>query len=351
MSEVDREVFGSASGAPVWRYRMQSGDFAAAVLSWGATLQGFSGPDRAGHCADVVLGCDRFEDYLAQRAYLGATVGRCANRIAGARFTLAGGEHRLAANEAPHHLHGGWRGFDRRLWRSEAEAGAGRARVRLRYTSPDGEEGYPGRVEALAQYTLTESGALEIEYTATTDRPTIVNLSHHSYFHLGGDASSVLDHELRVDASRATKLDAEGIPTGEIRPVAGTPLDVRAPVALARGVHALVPARGGLDHNLVLDGGGRLETPAAVLHAPGSGRTLTLSTTQPGLQVYSANHLDVRGRGGVRHRRWSALCLEPQHFPDAIHHAHFPSPRLDPGERYEHRTVLALSVGQRSGRA
>jgi aldose 1-epimerase len=347
VTSVEREPFGETDAGSVYRFVLQAGDYAASVLSFGATLQAFSGPDREGRSADVVLGCERLEDYLAQTAHLGASVGRCANRIAGARFELDGAEHRVTANEAPHHLHGGRQGFGRRLWRAEAEAARGVACVALHYPSPDGEEGYPGRLDARVSYSLSDAGALRIDFGAESDRPTLVNLTNHSYFHLGGDGSEVRAHELQVAASRYTPVDRAGIPSGELASCAGTPLDFRAPAALGARIDALQGERGGVDHNLVLDRPGALDVAAARLHDPRSRRTLTLHTSQPGLQLYTANRLDgsLVGKRKVRLRRWGAICLEAQNFPDAVHRASFPSPRLEPGAVYRHTTIYTLLPG------
>ncbi|MFW5934191.1 MAG: aldose epimerase family protein [Actinomycetota bacterium] len=325
----------------------------ATVTNHGATLVGLEAPDRTGRRADVVLGFDTIEGYRSPaNHYLGATIGRVANRIANGRFTLGGEEHQLTQNEPPHHLHGGTsRSFDKVLWEVvDADA----AHVRLRYRSPDGEEGYPGDLEASATYALS-GDALTITYEATTDRPTPVNMTNHAYLNLAGAGSGdVLDHVLQIDAQRYTPLDAGLIPTGEQAPVAGTPLDLREPRRLGDGIAAVRDqlGAGGYDHNLVLGAtdGEMHEThgethTAATLHDPGSGRTLELSTDQPCLQVYSGNDVSaIDGKGGARYERHAGLCLEPQHAPDSVNQPQWPSIVLAPGQVYRHRSTYRFSV-------
>ena len=308
----------------------------AVLISWGATLARLLVPGRRGTPADVVLGFDRLAGYTGVHPHLGGTIGRYANRIAGARFSLSGRVHRLDANQPPHHLHGGSIGFDRRPWRSETFQTPGEAGVVFRLESPDGDQGYPGALRAEARYALSEAGELRVELSAQTDAPTVVSLTQHAYFNLAdGGASDVLGHELEIAADAYLPVDAERIPTGEVAPVAGTALDFRRPRTLGA---ALRDAPGGLDHNLVLRGGGAF---AARLCDPGSGRTLELSTTAPGLQLYAGGGLDgsCRGRGGVAYRRHAGVCLEPQRFPDAPNRPGFGSAVLAPGERYCERSI------------
>ena len=276
----------------------------ARVSARGATLLELRVPDGAGGGVNVV-------DVSPGRLYAGATVGRCANRIAGACFELDGRVHRLTANEGRHHLHGGRSGLDRPRW-SATRLAAGR--VRFTHTSPDGHEGYPGRLEMAVTFALTGAHELRLDYEARTDAPTPVNLTHHSYFNLGG-AGSVLDHELWIAARLYTPTDAERIPTGAVEPVAGTPLDFTEPRRIARAA---------FDHNFVLDAGGGDLALAARLTDPSSGRRMELWTTEPGLQLYVTE---------------GSLCLETQRFPDAVHHPDFPSVILRPGETYRQCTV------------
>jgi aldose 1-epimerase len=329
---------------PLGMIELSDGSGLEARLSpWGATLVSLRAPDREGRTGEVVLGFDSERDYRGIHPHFGGTIGRYANRIAGGRFELDGRVHRLACNDPPNHLHGGPGGFDRVVWSARSDG----RRCELRYTSPDGEEGYPGRLDVDVVYTLAEA-ALRIDLGAESDAPTVVNLTHHSYFNLlnGGGGSDVLDHELWIAAEHYTQVRRDGIPTGEILPVAGTPLDFRAPTRIGARLERLADGRGGYDHNFVLErSGAGLELAARVLE-PRSGRTLEVHTTQPGLQLYGGQFLDgsLRGRGGVAYERFAGLCLEPQHFPDSPNRPGFPSTRLEPGERWEHTILYRLGV-------
>lgn len=318
---------------------------AATVSDLGATLVALHAPDRHGELADIVLGFDSLAEYASPgNPYFGGIIGRCANRIAGARFALDGEEYALAANEGRHHLHGGRRGFDRRVWTVLPDRTSRLCRFKLR--SPEGEEGYPGTLDVEVAYVLDRS-ELRLVLEATTSAPTLVNLTSHAYFNLGGPRSpSILDHELQVLASRTVVVDDELIPTGELAPVDGTPFDFRSPRLIRERIGALehTSARG-YDVCFALDapalpGAERGPVLACRLRDPGSGRILELETTEPGIQLYSGNRLDAVGKGGRLHRRWSGLCLEAQRFPDAVHHPHFPATVLRPGERYRQTTVL-----------
>ena len=301
-------------------------------------------PDRDGHLDDVVLGYDGLEGYLGSRAYFGAIVGRYANRIAGGRFTLEGRTCTLARNDGENHLHGGARGFDKAVWTARPLAGTA---LELRYSSRDGEEGYPGALEAIVIYRLTDGDALEIDYQASTDRATVCNLTHHSYFDLDG-GNDVLGHRLTLRASRFTPVGAGLIPTGELRAVAGTPMDFRKATAIGARIGARdeqLALAGGYDHNWVLDREGAGLVPAATLVGPVSGRVLEVLTTEPGLQLYTGNSLDgtIIGKRGKVYGLRSGLCLEAQHFPDSPNHPAFPSTALHPGERYRSSTVYRFS--------
>ncbi len=335
-------------GTPVERFELANErGVEVALISWGATLVRMRAPDRRGRMADVALGSDALAFYLRPHPHLGSTTGRYANRIAGARFTLDGVEHRLAANVAPNHLHGGPRGFHDQAWRGEALRGDGFVAVRFSRRSPDGEEGYPGNLDVAATYALDEAGALSVEFEATTDRPTLVNLAQHAYWNLRDPgASDVLGHQLWIDATRYTVVDHAFIPTGELRSVRGTPLDFTLPCRIGARIAALDGQPGGYDHNYALEaGGGTLRRIARVVE-PESGRTLEVATTQPGMQLYTGNFLDgtLIGRGGIAYHQRAGLCLETQHFPDSPHHPEFPSTVLRPGERYAHRTVYRMGV-------
>lgn len=319
----------------------------ARITDHGASLVELHAPDRDGTTADIVCGFDDVEGYRsAANPYFGATVGRVANRIGYARFTLDGTTYHLAANEPPHHLHGGVEAsLDKLLWEV---LDATEDQVRLRCRSPHGAEGYPGNVEVEATYRF-EGDTLAVAYRATTDAVTPLNLTNHSYWNLSGAGSGdVLDHELSVRADRVSEVDEQLLPTGRLRAVEGTALDLRRARRLGDGVAALaeVPGAGGYDHNLVLDGAAGAVCPAAVLHDPRSGRVLELATDQRCVQVYSGNQLEppVTGKRGQVYGRHAALCLEPQGFPDAVNHPHLPSVLLQPGAVYEHRSRYRLTT-------
>lgn len=315
------------------------------VAAYGAAILSIRVPDRDGRLADVVLGYDDLEGYRRDRCYLGVVVGRYGNRIRGGRFTLDGTEARLETNNGPNHLHGGSDGFQRRLWSAERLS---ESAVRLRLVSPDGDGGYPGRLAVTVTYTFGPDNALAVDYEAETDRPTHVNLTQHSYFNLSGGAADVLGHELTVDADAYTPVDETLVPTGERAPVEGTPFDFRRPTPIGarlRDAHEQLRIGHGYDHNFVLRGGGSLAL-AARLRDPSSGRVLDVSTTEPGLQVYSGNFLggEPAGRGGRAYAPHDGLCLETQHFPDSPNRPEFPSTVVRQGVPYRSRTVFAFST-------
>ena len=325
--------------------------FEACVITLGATLQALQAPDANGRCDDVVLGHDDLAGYLGRRGFFGATVGRYANRIANARFVLDGTTFQLAANNGAHALHGGLQGFDQQLWQISAIEDGGEPSVTLSYVSADGEEGYPGRLDVSVTYRLTGPAELSLTFTARTDRPTIVNLTNHSFFNLDGVLanSNTLDHRLTLAADRFLAIDPGAIPfPGPPRSVAGTPFDFReATLVGARIRHNDEQLRNGrgYDHTFCLENRGTLQL-AARLEAPTSGRVLELLTDQPGVQLYSGNYLDgsTAGKGGRLYRQSDALCLEPQIWPDAPNRPDFPSPRLGAGAEYRHRTIYRFSA-------
>lgn len=341
------EVLGSIpEGGEVRGFSLSAGAMRARVMNYGATLMALWAPDRTGRSENVVLGFDTLEPYLAGTPYFGATVGRYANRIGGARFTLDGVSHQLTANEGASQLHGGARGFDKRLWHV---VDSGAASVALRYLSADGEEGFPGELRVDISYRI-EPDRLILEYRATTSKPTPVNLTHHSYFNLSGEAlREITDHDLMIDAAAMTPVDATQIPTGEIRPVAGTPFDFQRARRIGAAIDAddeQIRIGGGYDHNFVLNKPQPAACAcAAILSNPVSGRRMQVWTSEPGLQIYSGNHLDgsLRGRSGAFTRR-TGLCLEPQHFPDSPNKPAFPSTILRPGAVYRSRTELRFST-------
>jgi aldose 1-epimerase len=320
------------------------------AITYGAIIVSLRVPDRKGRLEDVVLGYEGLAGYLEKSPYFGAAVGRYANRIARGRFTLDGRAHQLTINEPPHHLHGGRRGFDKVIWAAEERLGAGGAAVAFRYTSASGEEGYPGRLAATIAYTLTDGDELILDYEATTDEPTIVNLTQHSYLNLAGAGrGDILGHELTLQADQFTPVDETMIPTGELSAVTGTPFDFREPTAIGsriRGRHEQLRRGRGYDHNFVVRRGGPGLAAAARLDDPVSGRRLDVRTTEPGVQFYSGNRLDgtIRGKGGHAYPSRSGLSLETQHFPDSPNHPSFPSTVLRPGEEYRSTTVFAFGV-------
>ena len=335
---IARTRFGVVDGRPVERYLMRNGrGTSAAVLTLGANLHSVRAPGRDG-LDEITLAFDDVAGYLAPGGpYFGAIAGRVANRIAGGAFTLDGTHYRLACNHGGVHLHGGEVGFDRRIWHADAHEGDGEDRVALRYVSPDGEEGYPGTLTAEVRYLLTDGDELLIDLAATTDAPTIVNLANHAYWNLAGAGSgSVEEHELLLHCSQVLEKDADALPTGAILPVRATPFDFTTP----RRIGERIDEAGGYDHCLVVDGApGTLRTFAR-LHCPATGRVMEVATTQPGVQLYSAEFLTrTAGAGGRTFDRRGGLCLETQHFPDSVHHPHFPSTVLRPGATYRQRTV------------
>ena len=345
MKDVPHETWGkAATGESVEIFTLtNSHGLRARVKTWGAAIVEMSVPDKAGKLADVTLGFDSLAPYLAPNPFFGAIAGRFANRIALAKFTLDGHEYTLATNNGRNHLHGGTRGFDKRNWPGET---VGANAVRFRYTSPDGEEGYPGTLQVSVTYTLTEQDELRLDYEATTDKATIVNLTNHAYWNLAG-RGDILAHELHIPANRFTVVDEESIPTGELRAVADGVMDFTKAKPLGRDIAALKDAPGGgYDHNYVLDDvkPGAL-TLAAELRDPASGRTMRVLTDQPAVQLYTGNYLkDVTGKGGAIYAKHGGVCLETQHFPDSPNRASFPSTVLRPGETFRSTTVHQFSA-------
>jgi aldose 1-epimerase len=346
---ITRDRFGELpTGERVDRFRLSAGGLTADIITYGGILTSLIAPDRSGAPGEVTLGFATLEPYLGNHPFFGALVGRYGNRIAGARFTLDGVTYALAKNNGPNHLHGGPQGFHRKLWDAEAGETPDGPRVELRCTSPDMDEGYPGALQTTVAYTLTNSGELRIDYRATTDRPTVVNLTNHTYFNLSG-AGDILGHELEIPASRFIPSDAGQIPLGELRPVRGTPMDFTSRRRVGEQIRAddeQIRIAAGYDHTWVFDKpAGQLARAALVLD-PASGRALEMSTTEPGVQFYAGCQLDgsVIGRDGQPIRQYGALCLEAQHFPDSPNQPQFPSTTLRPGETYQQTTIYRLSV-------
>lgn len=341
---IKRESFGKLpDGRTAELFTLTNGrGVVAKVTDYGTIITELLVPDRNGNLADVVLGFDKLEGYLGTHPYFGCTVGRVANRIAGGRFTLDGQTYKLAVNNGTNHLHGGLAGFSMKLW---AAALAGNNAVAFTYRSPDGEEGYPGTLDVRVVMTLTEENELRLDYRATTDRPTILNLTNHSYFNLAGKGL-VLDHELKLGAQAYTPVDENSIPTGEIRPVSGSPVDFTRPAPIGSRFSQLGSQPVGYDHNFIIDGGGKSLVLAAWVREPASGRVMETWTTEPGVQLYTANYLDgkLTGKGGQRYERHCAFCLETQHYPDSINKPQFPSIVLRPGEVYQQTTIYKFST-------
>ncbi|CAM5551664.1 aldose epimerase family protein [Streptomyces pilosus] len=342
-----RSLFGRlADGTKVHSWSLENGGTRMRVLSYGGIVQSLEIPDRRGRHANVSLGFDTLEEYVASSPYFGALIGRYGNRIGRGRFTLDGTEYQLSVNDGENSLHGGAQGFDKRVWDVEPFTRGSDVGLHLYYTAVDGEMGYPGTLRTKVTYTLTRGGDWRVDYEATTDKPTVVNLTSHVYWNLAGEGSgSVYDHELSIAASRYTPVDSGLIPTGELARVAGTPFDFRRAKPVGRDIrtaHQQVLYGQGFDHNWVLDKGITTRPEhAATLRDPSSGRTLRIATGEPGLQFYSGNFLDgtLVGSGGRVYRQGDGLCLETQHFPDAPNRPSFPSTVLRPGETYRTTTV------------
>ena len=320
------------------------------IMTHGATVLSIRTPDRAGALDDIVLGFDAVAPYTGASPYMGAIVGRYGNRIAKGRFAIDGQTFTLATNNGPNHLHGGVVGFDKRLWTSEPFSTADAVGAKFSYVSADGEEGYPGTLKVSVTYTLTDKSQLILDYHATTDKATVVNLTHHSYFNLGGSqAADILGTVLMINADHYTPVDAGLIPTGELALVAGTPFDFRTPTPIGARIdsdHAQITLGHGYDHNWVLNRQGRGRVAAAAAYDPLTGRTLDVETTEPGLQFYTGNFLDgtLTGKGGRVYSRRAGFCLETQHYPDSPNHPAFPTTTLRPGEVYQSQTVFTFGA-------
>ena len=351
LERLSSRPFGTLSdGREVKIYRLSnSKGTSAEIMDLGAALVSLYTVDRFGEFADITTGFDHPQPYVDGNGYMGVVVGRYANRIANGRFTLDGVEYVLATNNGANAIHGGLVGFDKRLWRVDTETGDTSASLRMSLVSEDGEEGYPGTLQVEVRYTLNDADELIIDYGASTDRATVINLTNHAYFNLEGQgAGSILDHQIMINADRYTPIDTESIPTGEIAPVAGTPLDFRAPKPIGRDIeedHPQLRFGSGFDHNFIINGTATGELAlAAVVYAPGSGRVLEVHTDQPGVQFYTGNFLNgsLTGKDGAVYQRRHGFCLETQHYPDSPNQPGFPSVVLRPGERYSTRTVFSF---------
>lgn len=348
MEEMVKAPFGAVPGeGAAERITLEAGPLSCDILTYGGILQALRVPDRRGEPVDIVLGFDTLEAYRQQDKYIGALVGRCANRIAGGRFSLDGAAYALAINNGPNHLHGGLRGFDRQIWTVED---AGRRYVTLSLRSPDGQEGYPGNLDVRVTYTLSEEG-LTLDYLAQCDQATPCNLTNHTYFNLAGHNSGpVLDQTIQLLADRYTPADEVSIPTGAVEDVAGTPMDLRQPVIIGLHMQENFPQlrmAGGCDHNWVINGEAGTLRPAARAFCEATGISLELLTTLPGVQFYTGNYLDgcPAGKGGAAYDRHGGFCLETQFYPDTPNHPSFPSCILRPGETWHHTTAFRFGRG------
>ena len=345
-TRVTKEAYGKMSdGTPVEQYTLSNGEIETRIITYGGIVVSLMVPDRHGKVADVVLGYDSLQSYVANDQYFGAIIGRYANRIAHARFILDGTEYKLVKNDGDNSIHGGTHGFDTVVWKATSVDGG----VELAYVSRDGEEGYPGTLTATVRYTLN-GDCLRIEYLATTNKHTVVNLTNHSYFNLVGQGQGdILHHQIRINGSHFTPVDSTLIPTGKLASVESTPFDFSKPKEIGALINAddeQLRSGKGYDHNWVLDGSKGQPIEAAEVYEPSGGRVLKVFTDQPGIQFYSGNFLDgsVIGKGGRVYPKRSAFCLETQHFPDSPNHPNFPSTELRPGERYHSVTMYKFSV-------
>ncbi|MBI5388075.1 MAG: galactose mutarotase [Verrucomicrobia bacterium] len=347
--KIQKQSFGQTpDGKLVDLYVMTNAKGAVCkVMTYGAIVTELQMPDRAGRLNDIVLGFDNLDGYLKGHPYFGAIVGRVGNRIAKGKFTLDGVTYQLATNNGPNHLHGGIKGFDKVVWAAEPLESSGAVGVRLSYLSKDGEEGYPGNLKAEVIYTLTDDNELRIDYTATTDKDTVANITHHGYWNLAGaENGGILNHELMLYADQFTPVDDTLIPTGELKPVAGTVMDFTAPTAIGARLKQVGGNPVGYDHNYVLNGGGKGLGLVARVSEPTSGRVMEIWSTEPGVQFYSGNFLDgtLKGKKGVVYNQYHGFCLETQHFPDSINHPNFPSYVLKAGVPYKSTTIHKFSA-------
>jgi aldose 1-epimerase len=320
------------------------------VITLGGIVTELHVPDKDGKLADVCLGCSNLEEYREGHPYFGTITGRVANRIAKGKFTLGGKEYTVATNNGPNHLHGGKVGFDKVVGQaSSPRVAAGGPTLELRYLSKDGEEGYPGNLDSVVTYTLTDANEWRIEYRARTDKPTPVNLTQHAYFNLAGhNSGTILDHLMTINADYYTPTDATLIPTGKIDPVEGTPFDFRNPTPIGKNIKSIKADPQGYDLNYVLRGEAGQLRQIAEVKDPKSGRVMKVYATEPGVQFYSGNFLDgkQKGKGGVKYSQYAGFCLETQHYPDSINQKSFPSVVLEPGKTYTHTTVYAFSAAK-----
>ncbi len=342
---ITKEAFGTTlDGKKVDLYSLTNANgLKTKIMTYGGIITSLQTPDRNGNLADIVLGYDTLDEYVKSSPYFGALIGRYGNRIAKGKFALNGIEYKLAANNGPNHLHGGIRGFDKVVWNAKPMQTEEGPALKLTYLSKDGEEGYPGNLNCTIVYTLTNDNELKIGYEATTDKPTIINLTSHGYFNLAGhNSGNILGHELTLNANNFTPVDDELIPTGEIKPVKNTPMDFTKPMPIGSRI---ADVKGGYDHNYVVNRKNNTLKLVARVYEPKTGRTMDIASTEPGIQFYTGNFLDgsIKGKGAV-YNKHAGFCLETQHFPDSPNKPNFPSVVLEPGKKYTHLTIHKFSV-------
>lgn len=350
-AQVSKQSWGTVDGQAVDLYTLTNRNgLEAKITNYGGIVVSLKVPDRAGKSADVVLGFNDLDSYLKGHPYFGSVVGRYGNRIARGRFTLNGVEYKLAVNNGENHLHGGIKGFDKVVWTTTEQSTRTGPGVRMTYLSKDGEEGYPGNLQVTMVYTLTNTNELRIDYTATTDKDTVLNLTHHSYFNLAGEGNGdILNHVLGLNAAQFTPTDAGSIPTGELRDVRGTPFDFLTPKSIGARInddYEQIKFGGGYDHNFVISGRlGRLRM-AAEVSEPTTGRRMQVWTTEPGVQLYTGNFLDgtLTGKSGKKYERRSGFCLETQHYPDSPNKPSFPTTTLKKGATFKSTTIYRFSA-------
>lgn len=348
---ITKQPFGKTTdGTPVDIYTLTNAKgMEARIMTYGGIVVSLKTPDRNGKFDDVELGFDSLDPYLKGHPFFGALVGRYGNRIAKGKFTIDSKEYKLLVNNGENHLHGGKLGFDKRVWKAKEGKSAEGLTLELKYTSADMEEGYPGKLDVTVVYTLTNDNGLKIAYTAKTDKPTHVNMTNHSYFNLAGEGNGdILNHEMMINADRSTKVDKGLIPTGELANIKGTALDFTAPMKIGARIDSSeeqMQIGQGYDHNYVINGGGKSLTLAARVSEPTSGRVMEVWTDQPGVQLYTGNHVNVAaGKGGKPYGKRSGFCLETQHFPDTPNKPEFPTTLLKPGETYRTTTIYKFSA-------
>lgn len=351
-AQVSKQSFGTADGQNVDLYTLKNRNgMEAKIMTYGGIVVSLTAPDKNRKFADVVLGLKDLDTYLKGHPYFGAVVGRYGNRIAKGRFTLNGVEYKLAVNNGENHLHGGIKGFDKVVWTAQEQKSAAGPAVKMTYLSKDGEEGYPGNLSVTMVYTLTNKNELRIDYTATTDKDTVLNLTHHSYFNLAGEGNGdILNHRVMLNASRFTPTDAGSIPTGELRNVTGTPFDFLKPTAIGARInqdYEQLKLGNGYDHNYVVNGRMGTLRRAARVTEPTSGRAMEVWTTEPGVQLYTGNFLDgtLTGKSGKVYQRRYGFCLETQHYPDSPNHPTFPTTTLKKGATLRSTTIYRFSAG------